>query len=119
MRVFARLALLCSLGAAVPTAAESPQAWLISAEKIYTAPDAKPLANGSVLVRGAKIASVADERSRIAIPKGTRTSDCRGIVVAGFQNSHVHLMGPGFDASAGKTAAELQAALESMLTRYA
>jgi imidazolonepropionase-like amidohydrolase len=118
MRVFVRLALLCSLGAAVTAAAESPQAWLISAEKIYTAPDAKPLANGSVLMRGGKIASVADERSRIAIPQGTRTSDCRGVVVAGFQNSHVHLMGPAFDASAGRAAAELQGALESMLTRY-
>jgi imidazolonepropionase-like amidohydrolase len=118
MRVLACFVSLCSLGAAVSAAAQPSQTWLIPAEKIYTTPDAKPLLNGTVLVRDAKIASVADERSRSAIPDGTRTSDCRGVVVAGFQNSHVHLMGPGFDASAAKSAAELEAALRSMLTRY-
>jgi imidazolonepropionase-like amidohydrolase len=40
------------------------------------------------------------------------------VVVAGFQNSHVHFMGPGFDGAAKKPAAELQGAVESMLTRY-
>lgn len=118
MRVFACLASVCALAAATATAQPARDAWLISAEKIYTAPDLKPLANGTVLVRSGKIAGVGDERSRIAIPEGTRTSECRGVVVAGFQNSHVHLMGPGFDASAGKTAAELGSALDSMLTRY-
>jgi imidazolonepropionase-like amidohydrolase len=118
MRVFACLASLIAFAAAPATAEPARDAWLISAEKVYTAPDLKPLANGTVLVRDGKIVGVADERSRIAIPEGTRTSECRGIVMAGFQNSHVHLMGPGFDASAGKTAAELEDALESMLTRY-
>jgi imidazolonepropionase-like amidohydrolase len=117
MRVTVRLALLCILGAAVPAHAQS-DSWLISADKIYTAPDAKPLANGSVLIRDGRIVSIADERSRIAIPEGTRSSECRGVIVAGFQNSHVHLMGIGFDASAGKSAAEIEGALESMLTRY-
>jgi imidazolonepropionase-like amidohydrolase len=118
MRVFACLASLIAFAAAPATGEPARDAWLISAEKVYTAPDLKPLANGTVLVRDGKIVGVADERSRIAIPEGTRTSECRGVVMAGFQNSHVHLMGPGFDASAGKTAAELEDALESMLTRY-
>jgi imidazolonepropionase-like amidohydrolase len=118
MRILACLASVCALAAAPVAAQPARDAWLISAEKIYTAPDLKPLANGTVLVLGGKIAGVADERSRIAIPKGARTSECRGVVVAGFQNSHVHLMGPGLDAAAGKTAAELEDALESMLTRY-
>ena len=108
-------ALVLSAVAATPHAAES---LLIPADKIYTAPDATPLNQGMILVSNGRIASVADERARIAIPEGTRTSECRGVVVAGFQNSHVHFMGPGFEGAAQKSAAELESAVESMLTRY-
>ena len=117
MRSIASLAATLSLAAAIPASA-SDEFLLISADKIYTAPDAQPLLNGSVLVGNGRIASVADERSRISIPAGTHTSDCRGVVVAGFQNSHVHFMGPGFDGAATKAAAELEQSVESMLTRY-
>lgn len=117
MRSIASLAATLSLAAAIPASA-SDEFLLISADKIYTAPDAQPLLNGSVLVSNGRITSVADERSRIAIPAGTHTSDCRGVVVAGFQNSHVHFMGPGFDGAATKPAAELEQSVESMLTRY-
>lgn len=116
MRLIARLAILFLFGASTVNAAE--ERWLISAQKIYTAPDAAPLANGHVLVEGGRISAVADERSRIAVPKGTRTSECRGVVVAGFQNSHVHFMGAAFDGAAAKPAAALESAVESMLTRY-
>ncbi len=119
MRSIASLAATLSLAAAIPASASaSDEFLLISADKIYTAPDAQPLLNGSVLVSNGRITSVADERSRIAIPAGTHTSDCRGVVVAGFQNSHVHFMGPGFDGAATKPAAELEQSVESMLTRY-
>ena len=117
MRSIASLAATLSLAAAIPASA-SDEFLLIPADKIYTAPDAQPLLNGSVLVSSGRITSVADERSRIAIPAGTHTSDCRGVVVAGFQNSHVHFMGPGFDGAATKPAAELEQSVESMLTRY-
>ena len=115
MRWFIVFAAACSFSAAVSAAAEH---LLIPADKIYTAPDAQPLLQGSVLLKGGRIASVSDQRSRIAIPEGTQTSSCRGVVVAGFQNSHVHLMGPGFDGAAAGPAPALEHALESMLTRY-
>jgi imidazolonepropionase-like amidohydrolase len=118
MRSLVPLSLLI---ASLPTAGLSKAAdapLLIHAEKIYTAPDSTPLAHGSVLVRDGKIASVSDERSRIAIPEGTRTSQCRGVVVAGFQNSHVHFMGPHFEGAAQKSAAELERAVEAMASRY-
>jgi imidazolonepropionase-like amidohydrolase len=117
MRSIACLAALCVL--AVPaTAAEADAALLIPADKIYTAPDTQPLPNGSVLVVGGRIRTVADERTRMRVPAGTRTSDCRGFLVAGFQNSHVHFMGSGYADAARKPAAELERAVESMLTRY-
>ncbi len=91
---------------------------LIPADKIYTAPGARPLSNGNVLIVDGRISAVADERARIRIPEGTRTSDCRGIVTAGFQNSHVHLMGPAFDGAANRPAAEVERAVEALLSRY-
>jgi imidazolonepropionase-like amidohydrolase len=114
MRSFVPAAiLLCA--AAFPAAAES---WLISADKIYTTPEAKPLANGVVLIRDGRIASVADERARIRVPEGTRSFECRGVITSGFQNSHVHFTEPVWKDAAHAPADRLNAGLESMLTRY-
>lgn len=117
MRLFPVFAagLLCSAIAFPSIAADS---LLIPADVIYTAPDSPPKRNGAVLLRGGRIVSVSDERSRAAIPKGTQTSECRGVVVAGFQNSHVHFMGPTFGGDASRPAADVEHAVESMLTRY-
>ena len=104
--------------AAFASVSAAAEPMLISADKIYPSPEAQPLLNGVVLVRDGRIASVADERARLAVPPGTSTSECRGVVVAGFQNSHVHFMGPGFDNAANRPAPELEQAVESMLTRY-
>ena len=111
--VFAAVALLF----AVETyAAES---WLIPADKIYTAPDAAPLTQGAVLTWGERIQSVVDEKSRPRIPKGTKTADqCRGVVVAGFQNSHVHFTEPVWNDAAHAGADALTRGLEKMLSRY-
>jgi imidazolonepropionase-like amidohydrolase len=115
MRSIVCLTALCTLGAAAPASADS---LLISADKIYTAPDAAPLANGTVLVSDGRIAAVADEHSRFAIPAGTRTSDCRGVLVAGFQNSHVHFMEDVWNDAAHAPTDRLGRGLEAMLTRF-
>lgn len=61
-------------------------------------------------------------RDTVAIPEGTRTLDCSGLtVVAGFQNSHVHVhfTDPARWADASsKPATRLTADLQEMLTRY-
>ena len=41
-----------------------------------------------------------------------------GVVVAGFQNSHVHFIEPKFAGAKDKPAAELAAAMTAMLNRY-
>jgi imidazolonepropionase-like amidohydrolase len=113
-------ACLLTAVAMASSAAEPPPSrpLLIAADKIYPSPDVAPLAHGSVLLRDSRIVAVADERSRIAIPAGTHTSECRGVVVAGFQNSHVHFMGGAFDGAANRPVAEIEQAVESMLTKY-
>jgi imidazolonepropionase-like amidohydrolase len=116
MRVLAVLPVALSIAALVSHSADAASL-LISADKIYPAPHAQPLRDGTVLIRDGRIVSVSDERSR-SIPEGTQHSACRGVVVAGFQNSHVHFMGPDFEGANGKTASALQSSIESMLTRY-
>ena len=114
MRSPAFAAILLS-AAAVPATADS---WLIQAEKIYTAPDAKPLSSGVVLIVDGRIAGVADDRARIRVPDGTQTSQCRGVVTAGFQNSHVHFTEDVWHDAAHAPAARLAGGLEAMLTRF-
>lgn len=116
MRSIAFFAAIFLFAAATPSISAEPL--LITAEKIYSAPDAKPLLNGAVLVRNGLIASVSDDRSRIALPEGTRTSQCRGVVVAGFHNSHVHFMEPRWNDAAHADAATLNDSLTAMLLRY-
>jgi imidazolonepropionase-like amidohydrolase len=54
---------------------------------IYTSPDAEPVRDGTVVIRGERIASVGGS----AAPAGARIIDCRGLTItAGFWNSHVH-----------------------------
>lgn len=116
MRLFAVFAAgIISAAIAFSAAAD---ALLIPADKIYMNPAAPPLHQGGVLVRSGRIVTLFDERSRIAIPEDAQRSDCRGVVVAGFQNSHVHFMGAGFDDAANRPASEVGQAVESMLTRY-
>ena len=94
------------------------ETWVVNADKIYTDPKSPPISNGLVLVKDGRIAAVADERSRIAIPPDAKVSDCRGVVTAGFQNSHVHFMEAAWHDAADAPREKLARHLESMLTRY-
>ncbi len=114
MRSIILLAAAFAVAISVPAPAES---WLIRADKIYTAPDAAPV-NGSVLIANDRIQSVVDARRGTHAHGETRISPCRGVVVAGFQNSHVHFIEPRFQNAAQRPAAELARGLEDMLTRW-
>lgn len=120
--VFSKCSIV-SLTAAVLLAAAHPASavdtpLLIHADKIYPAPGVTPLSNGNVLIRSGHIAGVADERAHIAIPADVQTSDCRGVVVAGFQNSHVHFIEPRFRDAAHLPATQLSRDVEDMLTKW-
>jgi imidazolonepropionase-like amidohydrolase len=87
--------------------------------RVYASPDAAPLDNAVVLIAAGRIAAVGS-RQTVAIPEGIRTLDCSDLViVAGFQNSHVHFTDPRRWADASsKPAPRLTADLQEMLTRY-
>jgi imidazolonepropionase-like amidohydrolase len=98
-------------------AAPAADRWLLTAKRVYVAPDAPPLDDAWVLIEHGTIAAVGN--STTARPGGARSSpECSGgVITAGFQNSHVHLVGP-FDNAATRAPAELEQALSRMLTRF-
>lgn len=86
--------------------------------KIYTAPGAKPIDKGTVLIENGKITKVGSS-ARVKPPRDSTVLDCSGLVVmAGFQNSHVHFELTKWPDAAHMPAAQARQALEEMLTRY-
>jgi imidazolonepropionase-like amidohydrolase len=87
--------------------------------RLYSAPDAQPVEDAVVLASAGRI-TAAGSRSEVAVPEGIRTIDCKNLViVAGFQNSHVHFTDDRRWAdAASKPAADLTSHLQAMLTRY-
>jgi len=101
-----------------PLPAFAADTWVISAAKVYPAPNAAPVEDGVVLVRAGRITYVGS-RASAKIPKSARPSTCSGgVLTAGFQNSHVHFIEPRWNDAAHQPAAELAQSLEDMLTRY-
>lgn len=86
--------------------------------RVYPAPDAAPLNDGTVLIQDGRIAAVG-LRGEVVVPAGVRVVDVKGAtVVAGFWNSHIHLIKPPFHEPDAQPAAELSAALRDRFTRW-
>src|SRR6185503_9833820 len=87
--------LVVALAGLLASSAQAEQSWALDASKIYVKPDV-PAVSGQVVIAGTKIASVAPAADTRAT-SATKTSQCSGgVIVAGFQNSHVHLIGDEF-----------------------
>ncbi len=85
---------------------------------VYADPAQEPMPDGVVLVRGGTIVEVG-HRGSVRLPPGVEVVDCSGgAIAAGFWNSHVHFMERKWADVAGIPAAELDAQIEDMLTRY-
>ena len=66
----------------------------IVSARIYTAPDAEPIEDGEVVIRGGKIAKVGT-RKKVKIPRGIQVINAEGnVLTARFWNSHVYLISP-------------------------
>ena len=86
--------------------------------KIYASAAAAPVADGTVVVSDGVISAVG-ARDAVQVPNDARVIDCAGkTVVAGFWNSHVHFTGPAWTNAANASAAELEAKMREMLTRW-
>ncbi len=86
--------------------------------RIYTSPGTPPIENGIVLIKAGKIVAVGDQRA-IKVPWGQHTLDCSGLILlAGFWNCHVHLLGSEWAHADSLPAATLSQQLSHMLTRW-
>lgn len=112
-------ACLTMLALASPTVrAAPPEGQVLRGATVYSAPDATPISNGAVLVRDGTIVSVgpADQRTEAIPPLASQCDG--GVIVAGFQNSHVHLIGSAFGQAREKPAKALEDGLTALLTRW-
>ena len=92
--------------------------WVLQGKTVYTAPDQPPVHGGSVAIAGSKIKAVAG-RSERRSPAVTTAPECDGgVLVPGFQNSHVHFTGDAFLDADSQPAAALSNALAEMLIQY-
>jgi imidazolonepropionase-like amidohydrolase len=81
---------------------------------VYASPEAEPLRDTVVILRGDRIDAVGG-----AIPPDARRIDCTGLsICAGFHNSHVHFFERKWAKAEEIPPAELGRQLEDMLTRY-
>lgn len=86
--------------------------------RVYPAPDAAPIEYGTVLVRDGRITAVGPSAT-ITVPAGATVIDGKGrFATAGFWNSHVHILALPLREAATRPAAELDAALNTMFTRW-
>lgn len=114
-RVSSLISALLIFATSAALAAESLQ---LTAQKVYTAPDVPPLEDAVIVVRDGKIAAVGS-RKQLSVADQVPDSGCAGgVVMAGFQNSHVHFLGDGFFDAKRLSKQALSDQIHRMLTRY-
>ncbi|NZA25148.1 amidohydrolase family protein [Luteimonas sp. SJ-92] len=84
--------------------------------RIHPSPDAQPIAKGTVLVRDGKLVQVGTD---VAVPDGAEVIDAEGgSVVAGFWNSHAHILPLPLSEATARSPAELAFALRRMFAHW-
>ncbi|MDQ2870768.1 MAG: amidohydrolase family protein [Acidobacteriota bacterium] len=124
MNVALRTSLLVTLCLGACTAAfaiasaEAPGPIALVGGTIYPDPVGPPTFDGVVLLSGGKIAAVGP-RDAVPVPAGATVIECHGaVVLAGFQNSHVHFTEEKWAEAAHQDPGRLAGMLTAMLTRY-
>jgi imidazolonepropionase-like amidohydrolase len=98
--------------------AAPPRTLALVGAKVYPSPTEATIPNGIVLLKDGKIAAVG-EAGKVQVPAGSEKLDCTGLVImAGFQNSHVHFTEQKWDDAAKQPGPKLSQNLADMLTRY-
>lgn len=105
------------LGIAITGSANAADLALTHA-RIYAAPNAAPIADGTILIHDGRIAAVAKQGAAHVPRDAERVDLYGGTVMAGFWNSHVHLMTPPLLNAAKHSDAQLTQELTQMLTRW-
>src|SRR5688572_33467813 len=108
---------ILALTAALFAHAASAADLAIVGATVYPAPDATPIPNATVVVRNGRILSVRPGGA--AVPRAAQVIDAKGMhLVAGFWNSHVHLLSRDVTNARPRDRAALARALTNLLTRW-
>jgi len=106
------------LAVTIPNVARAAPDLVLVGGTIYANPDAAPVLDGVIVVERGRIVAVG-ARDAVPIPASAKRIDCAGaVIVAGFQNSHVHFTEDHWTDAARQPAAKLTEHLQAMLTRY-
>lgn len=109
--------LAATLAAAPAAEPAEPAVRALRGVKLYPSPDSPPIEDGVVLVRGDRIVAVGPRDAAADVPPLAPACD-GGVLVAGFQNSHVHLNGAAFANARTAKASRLEGGLTALLTRH-
>lgn len=89
--------------------------------RIYTEPSVQPIEDGTVVIHNGVITAVGPSSS-VKEPRFARTVtvyDCTGLtIIAGFWNSHVHVLTDALLDAEHKTPASLASEMQKMFTRW-
>ncbi|MFC4727246.1 amidohydrolase family protein [Coralloluteibacterium thermophilus] len=117
MSIRSILLALCLCGAQIAAVAVAADLAIVGV-RVYAAPDAEARDDATVLVRDGRIHAVG-AAAEIQVPHGMERIDGAGkVLVAGFWNSHVHLLSPVLADAAARSADELAQALQDAFTRW-
>lgn len=116
--VLAVCALACLAACSTIASGSAFAGTAIVGARIHPGPDAEPIDDGVILIRGGRIERVGS-RGSVSVPAGYEVIDHTGrFATAGFSNMHVHLTTPVFLTAPGRTDAEIQAEPERTFTRW-
>jgi imidazolonepropionase-like amidohydrolase len=91
---------------------------VLTGATVYPSPDAQPIVDASIVVHEGRVAAIGP-RASISVPKGAQVLDCSGkFIVAGFWNSHVHILTVGLLHTRDSQAKELNNQLDLMFNRW-
>jgi imidazolonepropionase-like amidohydrolase len=103
---------------AVTANANAAEVLALVRAKIYASPSDPPISDGTIIIRGEKIAAVG-ETGKITIPPNAKPIECKGeVITAAFQNSHVHFTEPKWTDAEEQPAEKLTRQLFDMFVRY-
>lgn len=112
------LALMALSGGLIWQRNVATDALALTGAKIYLSPDAEAIPDGVIIIRAGKIVSVG-ARGKTAVPPGVTALDCAGmVIVAGYQNSHVHFTEDKWNGAARLPAGRLSNQLLAMFSIY-
>ena len=91
---------------------------VLAGATVYPSPGVPPISGANIVIHDGRIAAIGP-RSSVGIPKDAQVRDCTGeFIVAGFWNSHVHILTPGLLHARDSSAAELDGQMDAMVNRW-